>query len=149
MNESATEIAVEVPGWPPTKNEATSLLAARHSHAERVRVLLESVQRAIQHDNWTVVTDEVALDLVVRGPGRPPSDATNYLGGIGDVLQVKVGRNLDLTHLGELGAVALYADDRQIRTIHYSEEWATQPSYKVRIRRTAPVSAETASGAGT
>jgi hypothetical protein len=27
------------------------------------------------------------VDVVVRGPGRPPADATNYLGGIGDVLQ--------------------------------------------------------------
>jgi hypothetical protein len=90
---------------------------------------------------------EIALDLVVRGPGRPPSDATNSLGGVGDVLQDKTaGRNLDLTRLGELGTVALYADDRQIRQIRYAEEPARQPSYTIRIRRLTP-SAPTAAAA--
>jgi len=80
------------------------------------------------------LTCQIALDLVVRGPGQAPSDATNYLGGVGDVLQAKSGSKLDLTYLGALSQVALYLDDRQIRQIRYAEERADQPSYTVRIR---------------
>jgi hypothetical protein len=148
LTETRTEIAFEVAGWPPAKNEATSLLAAGHSHAARVRALLEAARSAAQRVGWTPAAGEIALDLVVRGPRRPPSDATNTLGGVGDVLQDKTaGRNLDLTHLGELGTVALYADDRQIRQVRYTEEPAGQPSYTVRIRRLAPSAPTTAAAA--
>lgn len=115
------------------------MLAAGHSHAARMRALLEAAQQAMQRTGWTSVAGEISLELVVRGPGRPPSDATNYLGGVSDVLQNKtVGRSLDLTHLSELGAVALYTDDRQIRQIHYTEEPADQASYSIRIRQLDP-----------
>ncbi|PZG00857.1 hypothetical protein [Micromonospora deserti] len=135
MLAEAEEISFEVPGWPPTKNEAKSMLAAGHQHADRVRLLLEAARTAVSRVGWPVVSGDVALELVVRGPGRPPSDATNYLGGLGDVLQAKSARpNLDLSHLGELSAVALFADDRQITQISYSQEHAEQPSYSVRIR---------------
>jgi hypothetical protein len=153
LTESRAEIAFAVPGWPPTKNEATSMLAAGHPHAARVQALLEAAQQAVQPIGWTPVAGEISLELVVRGPGRPPSDATNYLGGVGDVLQDKtVGRSLDLTHLGELGAVALYTNDRQIRQIHYTEEHADEVSYSVRIRQldpAAPVAAALAAPAAT
>ena len=140
MAANRTEISFDVSGWPPTKNEATSLLAAGHPHAARVRALLEAARSAAQRTGWTSAAGELALQVVVRGPGRPPSDATNFLGGIGDVLQDKtVGRSLDLTHLGELRGFALYADDRQIRKINYTEECATQPSYSVLIRQAEPV----------
>jgi len=43
-----------------------------------------------------------------------------------------------LTHLGELGAVALYTDDHQIRQIHYTEEHADQTSYSICIRQLDP-----------
>ena len=115
------------------------MLAAGHPHGARVRALLEAAQQAVQRAGWTSVAGEISLEVVVRGPERPPSDATNYLGGVGDVLQDKtVGRNLDLTHLGELGAVTLYTDDRQIRQIHYTEEHADQASYSIRIRQLDP-----------
>ncbi|HEY9474307.1 MAG TPA: hypothetical protein VIS06_10710 [Mycobacteriales bacterium] len=137
MTEYQTEIVFEVSGWPPAKNEATSLLAAGHSHADRVRMLLGAAREAAQRAGWAQVSDEIALSLVVRGPKRPPSDATNHLGGVGDVLQEKIGSklNLDLSHLGELGTVALYANDRQIKQICYSEEWAAEASYTIRIRQ--------------
>lgn len=128
-------------GWPPTKNEATSLLSAGHTHAPRVRALLDAARQAAARLEWTPLTGPIAFDLVVRGPGQAPSDATNYLGGVGDVLQVKAARNLDLAHLGALGQVALYLDDRQIRQIRYTEEWADQPFYTVRVR---PLSADAA-----
>jgi hypothetical protein len=128
------EIILDVDGWPPTKAEAKSLLAAGHPHAERVRALLLAARNAAQENKWATTTAEIGLDLVVRGPARPPSDATNYLGGVGDVLQEKVSRpNLDVSHLADLAMVALYADDRQIREIRYAEEPADHPSYSVRV----------------
>ncbi len=85
---------------------------------------------------------EIGLELIVHGPTRPPSDATNFLGGVGDVLQDKVlGRNLDVSHLDDLASVALYADDRQIREILYAEQAAEQPRYTVRLYRVGAASA--------
>jgi hypothetical protein len=54
--------------------------------------------------------------VIVRAPsGHPVGDATNYLGGLGDVLQDRSKPvNLDLSHLGELQGIALYLNDRQI-----------------------------------
>ena len=130
----AGELAVFVDGRPPTKGEAKSLLAAGHPHADRVRALLAAARQAAQECGWVTTAADVGLELVVRGPGRPPSDASNYLGGVGDVLQDKASRhNLDVAHLGELAMVALYVDDRQIREIRYAEEPADRPSYSVRI----------------
>lgn len=64
----------------------------------------------------------------------PPGDATNYLDGIADVLQDKTNpRNIDLPHLGDLQAVALYHDDPQISEINYRVARADSPSYTVRI----------------
>jgi len=128
------EVTLDVDGWPPTKAEAKSLLAARHPHAERVRALLIAARDAAQEHGWATTAADIGLDLVVRGPARPTSDATNYLGGVGDVLQEKVSRhNLNLAHLADLAMVALYVDDRQIREIRYAEEPADRPSYSVRV----------------
>jgi hypothetical protein len=53
---------------------------------------------------------EIGLALIVRGPTGPGSDATDYFGGVGDVLQDKIlGRNVDISHLDDLASVALYA----------------------------------------
>jgi len=116
-SDGALEITFDVPGWPPLKNEAKSMLAAGHKHHTSVRALLEAAAAASRHVGWTVVGADIGLDVVVHAPaGRPPGDATNYLGGIGDVLQDKSHpANMDLSHLGGLQAVALYVDDRQIR----------------------------------
>jgi hypothetical protein len=38
------------------------------------------------------VAGEISLELVVWGPGRPPSDATSYLSGVGEVLEEQDGR---------------------------------------------------------
>jgi hypothetical protein len=128
------EVTLDVDGWPPTKAEAKSLLAAGHPHAERVRALLFAARDAAQEHGWAMTRADIGLDLVVRGPARPASDATNYLGGVGDVLQEKVSRhNLNVSHLADLAMVALYVDDRQIREIRYAEEPADRPSYSVRI----------------
>jgi len=80
----------------------------------------------------------VSLELIMRGNGRPPGDATNYLGGVADVLQAKKGHvMIDLGHLGELRDVALYVNDRQINRVGYSEEAAERTSYVVRVTSAA------------
>jgi hypothetical protein len=129
------EIAFDVPGWPPLKSEAKSMLAAAHHQHESVRALLEAAAVASQQTGWTPVTADVVHDVIVRTPSaRPPGDATNYLGGIGDVLQDKSHQvNIDLSHLGALQAVALYLDDRQVCRVTYSVEPADSPSYTVRV----------------
>ena len=71
-------------------------------------------------------------ELVVHSPAEPPSDATNYLGGIGDVLEVKDRRGA-LPHLGELAHVALYLNDRQIHEVELPLGAFLQTRYSVRI----------------
>jgi hypothetical protein len=134
-SDGVVEIAFDVPGWPPIKNEAKSLLSGSHEQHQSVRMLLEAAAAASRRTGWTMATEDIALDVIVRAPsGRPPGDATNYLGGIGDVLQDKSHPiNIDLSHLGVLQAVALYLDDRQIRRVTYNAERADTPSYSVRV----------------
>lgn len=88
---------------------------------------------------------EVGLEVVVRGPqDRWRGDATNVLGGIGDVLQRKQQRPgmVDLSHLGQLAGVALYHDDRQVRQVLYREERAPATSYVIRVWALPPVGPE-------
>jgi len=82
-----------------------------------------------------MVSADIGLDVFVQAlAGRPPGDATNYLGGIGDVLQDKSHHSsMDVSHLGALQEVALYIDDRKIRRVAYSVERAESASYTVRI----------------
>ena len=122
-------------GWPPIKNEALSLLSASHKQHERVRLLLDVAAEASRLIGWAITSGDIGLDVLLRAPsGRPPGDATNYLGGIGDVLQDKSNPiNLDLSHLGVLQAVALYFDDRQIHRVRYDVATADSPSYSVRV----------------
>lgn len=131
----ALALSFDVAGLPPLGNEALPVLTAGHRQAGRVRALLEAACVAAQRSGWTPLTDLVSLDVVLR---RPPEhhggDATNFLGGIGDVLQNKRrAGGAGLTHLGVLVDVALYVDDRQIRQISYREEPAAAPSYSVRV----------------
>ena len=129
------QITFEVPGYPPAKNEAKSMISADHLYSERVLLLLEAAYRACAEQGFAPITDvPTALDVVLRAPpGQTPSDATNYLGGIGDVLEDKTHRG-SLDHLGDLAAVWLYSNDRQIKQISYRETEASHPSYTVTLR---------------
>ena len=120
-------------GWPPKKNEAKSLFAAGHMHVGNVRALLEAARDAIQRDRWSPAAGEVALELTIRCPGRPDGDATNFLGGVTDVLQTTVSPNVDVTHLGDLAAIGLYIDDGQISRVSYRELPAAEVSYRVQV----------------
>jgi hypothetical protein len=128
-------LSFDVDGLPPLKNGALSILAAGNRQAIRVRALLEAACLAAQRSGWTPLTDRVSLDVVLRRPPEHHSgDATNFLGGIGDVLQDKRhGLGISLAHLGVLVDVALFVDDRQIRQISYREEEAPTPSYSIRV----------------
>lgn len=130
-----SEIHVAAEGWPPAKNEALSIFNREHGQRDRVLRLLEAAGRALQGSPWD--RDEprsIGLELVVieSATDRAPADATNYLGGVADVLQSN-RRNADLSHFGGAASISLYADDRQIREVRYSVERGDVPSYRVRI----------------
>lgn len=129
-------ISFDIEGLPPAKNEALSIFGVNHSHATRVEALLRAAQAASQEQGFTSVhSGPVALEVVVSAsPGAPPWDATNYLGGIADVLEDKANRG-PLPHLRELAKVWLYRNDRQIKQIAYREVSGNRATYRVTIRR--------------
>jgi len=129
------EIAFSVDGWPPAKSEARSMFGVQHSHASRVRALLEAARVEIVRVGWETTTEPIGLEVVLHAPpGRDAWDATNYLGGVADTLQDKsrVG-SLDLSHLDELREVAIFGNDRQIKDVHYRERPAESAGYSVRV----------------
>jgi hypothetical protein len=68
-------------------------------------------------------------------PDRPDGDATNFLGGVADVLQGKAPLNVDVTHLQDLAVIGLYADDKQISQILYRELPAGELRYRIRVSK--------------
>ncbi|MEQ1821726.1 MAG: hypothetical protein ABL949_04395 [Fimbriimonadaceae bacterium] len=112
--------SVIVQGLPPAKNEAVSMLGCTHKHRERVADLLSAVKQAVEateFDDFGQVP--LGIELTIHSvDGQVPGDATNYLGGVGDVLEVKQHRK-GISHLGELATVALYVNDKQIKEVHY------------------------------
>lgn len=105
------------------------MLAAGHVHVQRVRSLLEGARAAM--DGRELLTKPLRLSVVVRAPERMHlNDATNLLGGIGDVLQAR-STGADVTHLGDLASVACFLDDGQISEIYYRREWAGPLGYEV------------------
>jgi hypothetical protein len=132
--DTVNQVSFNVPGFPPAKNEALSMLGSGHSHASRV-LLLELAGQACGAQGFVPVgKGHVALDVVVRAPaGQNPAGATNYLGGIGDALEDKSSRG-PLDHLGPLRTVWLYRNDRQITQVSYREVESGQVGYTVTIR---------------
>lgn len=129
-----TEVAFEVEGFPPLKNQAISMFSTRHGHASSVVLLLEAAQRAIANRSFHPFTGPIGLEVVLRAPeGVVRGDTTNYLGGIGDTLQEKSHLTIPLDHLGDLANVALYRDDKQIREVHWYQEQRAPPSYRLRL----------------
>lgn len=129
------EVQLTVSGWPPAKNEAKSMLAAGHMYADRVLSLLRATRDVVGQESMPVFgKSSLALELVVESPQEPPSDATNYLGGVGDVLEDKAHRG-QLEHLADLASVSLYANDCQIHEVHYRWEQADRTRYIVRVWR--------------
>ena len=137
-DEAVNEISFDVLGLPPAKDEADSIFGAGHGHGPRVRLLLKAARQARDEQAFVPVDEgHVALDVVVRAPADQPAwDATNYLGGIGDVLEEKSRRGA-LDHLGDLAEVWLYGNDRQIKEISYREIEADETGYTVTVRSLA------------
>ena len=116
---------------PPSKGEAKSMLADGHAQATRVRRLLEEAATAMA--GRELLSGAIGLELLVSvPPGRRVADATNMLGGVGDVLQAR-STGADTTHLGELADVACYSDDNQIHEITYKSVPAPTLGYRVRL----------------
>lgn len=128
------EVLLSVRGWPPAKNEAKSLLASGHTHGERVKDLLRAAREATGEAASTVVfgSRPIGLELTVESPAEPLIDATNFLGGVGDVLEAKSRRG-PLEHLGDLAQVGLYENDRQIHEVRYRWQKAPGVHYFVRL----------------
>lgn len=129
------EISLDVPGYPPAKNEALSMLSAGHPHAPRVQLLLQAAQWACQHQGFIPIsTGWVALDVVVRAPAhQEPWDGTNYLGGVVEVLEDKSSHGA-LDHLGALAGVWLYHNNRQIKRLTYRQVESDHATYRVTVR---------------
>lgn len=127
------DYSIKVPGLPPAKNEAKSMLASGHGHSERVLALLKAVQSAVEGTTIPFPEESLALELVVTSPTAPPSDATNYLGGVADVLEDKTHRG-DLSHLGSVAHVALYGNDRQLHEVSFRWEAGREVGYRLRVR---------------
>lgn len=109
------------------------MLGTSHPHGERVIALLDAARQAMVNGAWACdPTTSLGLALVLVTPAQPPSDATNYLGGVGDVLEDKSRRGL-LPHLGELGAVHLYPNDRMIHEVAYRWDVGSTTAYSVRL----------------
>jgi hypothetical protein len=127
------EISFSVAGYAPAKNEAKSMLAAGHIYADRVLALLRAAAAAAPRGEMLLFPSErLGLELTVVAVAAPPSDGTNYLGGVADVLEEKNRRGA-LEHLADLSTVALYNNDRQIEEVHYYYRRGEPTRYEVRI----------------
>jgi hypothetical protein len=128
------EISFKVDGRPPAKSGPPSVLAARNPHAPRVLALLRAAREEAERRGFQGFGSEpVGLELRVacaRDLNR--SDATNYLGGVGDVLENKE-RRTNLDHLGDLASFGLYADDGQIEEVRFRWQPSEILSYTVRM----------------
>src|SRR5262249_23586993 len=128
-------ISFKIDGLPPAKNEAKSMLADGHSHSPRVAQLLSAAKRALDRSGLASASGKrlsLRVDLRVP-PTTSVSDATNYLGGIADVLQRKTSKRGMLTHLGELADVALFDDDCNIKEISFRQSSAKNASYVIHL----------------
>lgn len=130
---NAREVTFIVDGWPPAKNEARSLLAPGHTHAERVNALLEAARQAVgDRPDALFGSRPIGLDLPMVSPAEPPADVTDFLGGVGDVLEVK-GHRVPLDHLRELANVGLHDNDRHKHEVHYRWHLGPEVRYVVRL----------------
>lgn len=87
--------------------------------------------------NCEPLAGDLRLDVTLTAPRvqRLP-DATNMLGGIGDVLQARA-TGADVEHLGPLGSVACFHDDAQIQEIRYRRLEGPDVGYVVVVRQVA------------
>jgi hypothetical protein len=64
---AVNQVSFDVPGYPPAKNEALSMLGVNYSHASRIRLLLEIAGQACTAQGFVSVgKGHVALEVVLR-----------------------------------------------------------------------------------
>lgn len=116
-------LELHVDRLPPAKSQRT-VFGVRSKHHDRVLTLLEEAHRVKSALGFRGFgSSHLRLEVEVRAPaGQQPGDATNYLGGIADVLEVKKHRiktSGPLDHLGYRKEVGLYDNDSQIKEVRY------------------------------
>ena len=134
-------VEFEVLGLPPAKRGDMSALGAASNQRPKVIALLKAAWAALAKidDFEGFGSHRLRLEITVYATAENETwDATNYLGGIADVLEGKAKRLLahpgSLDHLEELRTFGLYDDDRQIKEISYRETPAGAPTrYKVKL----------------
>lgn len=133
-----SQVEFSVAGLPPTKNEALSLFNPTHGQHAAVIRLLEAARAATDSSSFRPYTKIVGMGVLIEtATGRAPADATNYLGGIGDVLQSR-GKKALSRQYGQLAEVALFEDDSLIRELRYGERAGPVTQYFVRVWRILP-----------
>ena len=134
-----TRIRLELDGLPPSKRGDVSALGATSNQRPKVVALLKVARKEMKRSGSEGFGDlKLRLDVdVYAGRNDEPWDATNYLGGIADVLEGKAKRLKaqpgSLDHLEDLKDLGLYDDDRQIKEIHYREFASERARYVVTI----------------
>ncbi len=124
-------LTFDVDGLPPAKSEAQSMLGAGHPHAKRVLALLAAARDAAAAAGaMHFGSARFGMEVVMTLASDRPSDATNYLGGIADVLEEKSHRGV-LGHLDALATVALYDNDRQLDEVCFRQERGERTCYRV------------------
>ena len=124
------EISLTVMGWPPMKDGASSIFNPKHRHYDRVVSLLQKAKQALGDSQWDPTESRpIGLELVISAQGGILGDATNYLGGVADVLHASRSDE----YLGDLAKVTLYRDDGQIEEVRYYVKRGDAPSYRVRV----------------
>ncbi|MEZ5264705.1 MAG: hypothetical protein R2755_23640 [Acidimicrobiales bacterium] len=107
------------------------MLADGHPHRARVVALLTAAETVMAHR--AALVGPIGMDLQLTAPRiLNVNDATNLLGGVGDVLQAR-STGADVTHLGSLASVGCYIDDAQIEQIAYRRMDGANISYSVRL----------------
>jgi len=127
-------IRLALPSLPPAKSEALSILGINHAHRIRVEALLTEAKRVLETgDGVGFGHSEIGMELRIFCPkASPKSDATNYLGGVGDTLENKIRRG-QINHLGDLAQIHLNENDSQIKEVHYFTEEAPESSYALSL----------------
>ena len=135
LEDRGNQISFEVQGYPPTADEQGSARGERENNAEHVLTLLEAARQACREQAFAPIgSGNVALDVVLRWPAdRDGPDAASYLDGISKLLANSFPRDA-YGQLGELAAVWLYQDFRQLTEITYSEAESDQASYTITVR---------------
>lgn len=129
---------ISVPGLPPPKSQR-SIFGIRSKHHRRLLLLLAEAHREKSRLGFRGFgTAPLAIEVELRAPkDEQPGDATNYLGGIADALEVKKHRmkaSGSLDHLEYRQHVGLYDNDRQIKEIVYREVEDVTKGYTVWLR---------------